>query len=164
MIEDNEMEILEIANEIHEVAKDKGFWDSMDDVIEKMERSGSDLSDTLFNEDEIIQVKKAFVAQKIMLIVTELAESIEADRSSIDADWEKFEYIHDELIEENFNEKVAFKGAFEGAVKDTFEDELADAMIRIFDLCKKMDINIFKHIQYKVNYNKTRDKLHNKEY
>ena len=53
---------------------------------------------------------------------------------------------------------------FEIGVKDTVEDELADATIRIFDLAKKMNINLEKHIEAKHRYNKTRPTMHGKKY
>jgi NTP pyrophosphatase (non-canonical NTP hydrolase) len=49
-------------------------------------------------------------------------------------------------------------------IKDTFEDEIADVFIRLFDLCGYMDIDIEKHIQAKMQYNKTRPYKHDKKY
>lgn len=156
----------ETIEEIHSIAKEKGFWDSMDNVIDKMEAMQGVMpeSDRLFTRSEVIQVKKAFITQKIMLIVTELSEGVESDRKSRMADWDEYQQIIYELKRENYKSEFVFVNAFEGAIKDTFEDEIADAVIRIFDLCKKMGIDIIKHIKYKMEYNKTRDKLHNKEY
>lgn len=157
---------IDTIEEIHDIAREKGFWNSMDSVLEKMKAMKSTLDDSsnMFTEQEIIQVQKAFIAQKIMLIVTELSESIESDRKSRIADWIEYQRIIDELKRDNYKSEFVFVSAFEGAIKDTFEDEIADAIIRIFDLCAKVGIDIIKHIKYKMEYNKTRDKLHGKEY
>jgi len=48
--------------------------------------------------------------------------------------------------------------------KDTFEDEIADAFIRLFDMCGWMKIDIEKQIEWKMNYNKGREKLHGKKF
>jgi len=49
-----------------------------------------------------------------------------------------------------------FKIEFEKHCKDTFEDEIADSIIRLLDLCGKLDIDIEYHIQQKMRYNETR--------
>jgi NTP pyrophosphatase (non-canonical NTP hydrolase) len=49
-----------------------------------------------------------------------------------------------------------FKDSFEFHCKDTFEDEIADSIIRLLDLCRKMNIDIEFHIQQKMRYNETR--------
>ena len=82
----------------------------------------------------------------LMLIVSELAEAMEADRKGRYADLGKY-----------------YKGieySFETYVKDTFEDELADTAIRIFDLCEALGIDIQKHIELKMEYNKSRSYKH----
>ena len=56
------------------------------------------------------------------------------------------------------------KQTFEHHVKDTFEDELADAVIRILDLCGAKGIDIEKHIELKMKYNETRERMHGKKY
>ena len=48
------------------------------------------------------------------------------------------------------------KGVFENTIKDTFEDEMADTVIRILDICGKMKIDIEWHIVKKLEYNKLR--------
>lgn len=151
-------DMLQTANEIHKIASDKGFWDVQDSVLEKMENLEE------FTRNDILQVHKAFISQKLLLIITEISEGVEADRESQYADWGHFNNILDEMKNEGFDPEVSFIKAFEGSIKDTFEDELADSIIRILDLCKKMNIKIFKHIQLKVEFNKTRDKMHGKDY
>lgn len=57
-----------------------------------------------------------------------------------------------------------FEPWFENHVKDTFEDELADTMIRLLDLCGAMDIDLEWHISQKLKYNRTRVLKHDKGY
>lgn len=78
----------------------------------------------------------------IMLVITELAESVEADRKG-----RKFKSIIS--FEHEFNrysalvdETTRFKCAFERYVKDTVEDELADAVIRLLDLAGLRNISL----------------------
>lgn len=155
----------ELSESIHENAKKKGFWTSMEDVLLKMKYAEVQTSGhTVFDKREIKQVKKAFIAQKIMLIVSELGEAIESDRAGRYADWGRFERLYEEFRQDNHSNETCFVWAFEGTIKDTFEDEQADTVIRIFDLLEKLNIDLLKHIIYKMVYNTTRDKLHGKQY
>lgn len=101
------------------------------------------------------QVEKGFydkerqIGTMLMLIVSELSEAMEADRKGRHA-----EDVFSVSTPEEFREKV----------KDTFEDELADAAIRILDLCGHLGIDIEKHIAKKLEYNKSREHMHGKAY
>ena len=53
---------------------------------------------------------------------------------------------------------------FRSTIKDTFEDEIADAVIRLLDLSAGLNIDIEKHIEAKLKYNVSRPKLHGKAY
>lgn len=125
----NKGQIKSLILEIHENAKSKGFYDP----------------GTSEN-----------IGEKLMLIVSEIAEALEADRKgyySICGTLTKaLEYGED------------FKNAFEANVKNTFEDELADAVIRIFDLAGWKKIDLEWHILQKMRYNSTREKMHGKKY
>lgn len=129
------------ANQIHTAAKNKGFWDS--------ERETGTL---------------------LMLCVSELAEALEADRKDKVAnllDFENTECRLNTMMEKSrtkFDKAEPFKQAFEDHVKDTFEDELADTVIRILDLCGARGINLEKHINLKLKYNRTRERMHGKNY
>lgn len=95
----------------------------------------------------------------LMLIVSELGEALEADRCGRYADMKAFESCLDDGASEL--EKIE---AFKMYVKDTLEDEIADTLIRLFDLCGYMGIDIDRHIKYKMWYNSTRPNLHGKAY
>lgn len=99
------------------------------------------------------------VGELLMLVVTELGEAMEAHREGRFARWEDWEngYSHQENLEQK-------KAGFELHIKDKFEDEIADAVIRLLDLSAGLGIDLEKHINAKVQYNKLRERLHNKLY
>lgn len=68
------MKINEIINECHKNAVEHGFWDNEVTIISKLYTKQS------LTAEEIIIVDMAFKTQKIMLIVTELAEAVEGLR------------------------------------------------------------------------------------
>lgn len=90
----------ELSALCHSIAKEKGFWDT-----------------------------KRNVGEALMLIVTEIAEAMEAHRKQDD---------------------------------ENFREELADAFIRLFDLCGGMNIDIEEEISKKSIKNKARPYKHGK--
>ncbi len=120
--------INELSKEVHQNAVDKGWWEDKES----------------FN-----------VAEKLMLIVSEVSEAMEADRKGKRADM--FGYEYDLKLESGKKIKT---NRFEFWIKDTFEDELADVAIRLFDLCDAMKIDLQKHIELKMEYNKNREYKH----
>lgn len=131
------MNILDISKEINKNAHEKGFWDKGVDVPEKL-----------------------------MLIVSEVSEAMEADRIDKRANIKGFnsDMINAQITEsdplDGHFEKTEFNRAFEAAIKNSIEDELADATIRIFDLAYEMGIDLSWHIKHKVRYNANRSKMH----
>jgi len=141
-----------LRDEIHEYAINKGFWN-----------------------------KERETGTLLMLIVSEISETLEADRSEKYCDLMRYyEKRQDEFIFKHKQETDPMfyprsteliltddeieKQTFEHYVKDTFEDELADAVIRILDLCGAKGIDIEKHIELKMKYNATRERMHGKKY
>jgi NTP pyrophosphatase (non-canonical NTP hydrolase) len=120
------MNLEQLQKDIHENAVKKGFWE-----------------------------EPVNIAEKLMLIVTEVAEMCEAHRKG------KRCIVLPELVVDD-NER--FKAYFEHAIKDTFEDEMADAMIRLLDMAKRLDIPIEAHIRAKMRYNSLRPYKHGKLY
>jgi len=102
----------------------------------------------------------------LMQVVEELGEASNADRKgrretrNLDpVTWIKeYEESKDELTRDR---TVEFYDAY---LKDTVESEIADAFIILAGICKHMDIDIGAHIQAKMRYNRTRERLHGKEY
>lgn len=102
------------------------------------------------------------VGELLMLVVSELGEAIDAHRKDMFADKTLLDNHYENASWAD--KKALFKFLFESSVKDTFEDEIADAVIRLLDLCAGLGIDLEWHIRNKVEYNKTREKLHGKKY
>ena len=121
------MTIKELSIIIHNTAINNGFWET-------------------FN-----------LPEKLMLIVSEVSEAMEADREG--------RRMGASILGVNgWTKDGDFKESFLTNVKDTLEDELADACIRIFDLAEKMNIDLEEHIRAKMRYNAMREFKHGKKY
>jgi NTP pyrophosphatase (non-canonical NTP hydrolase) len=134
---ENTYKLNEMARSIYLANKEKGFWD-----------------------------KERNVGEMLMLIVTELAEAMEAHRGRGNL-LNKAKFIDSIEDVESSGYKLTsemFKEYFEQDIKDTFEDEISDALIRIFDLCGGLNIDLDFHVINKLKYNATREKLHGKKY
>lgn len=141
----------ELAREVYKNAVYRGFYDDelkMNDVVR------GDL-------DKSIAFQHFVFGQRIALIHSELSEALEADRKNMFADLEAF----------NNQKQITprtgadpFRDKFEMYIKDTLEDEIADALIRILDLCAARNIDIGTHVRLKMLYNAGRAHKHGKEY
>lgn len=134
------MEIKKLIKKSHEVAKEKGFWES--------ERN---------------------VSEMLMLIVSELAEAQEALRKNHYSDKVMADGLLGDIelhkTDDEFNiMNGPWKAGFENNVKSTFEDEIADVAIRLFDLCGGLGIDLEKHIELKMMYNSMRGYKHGKQF
>jgi NTP pyrophosphatase (non-canonical NTP hydrolase) len=123
-----------LISQAHQVAKDKGFWEG--------ER----------NKPEML-----------MLIVSEVAEALEALRKDHYADKAAVELLSDDFFARG-GTKEEYAEIFRNNVKSSFEDELADVAIRLFDLCGGLDIDLHNYIQLKMSYNSTREHKHGKKF
>ena len=105
------------------------------------------------------------IAEMLMLIVSELSEALEADRCCLRFSQEHKAFL-DGYANETESEKIKPFGSlmFESNIKDTFEDELADAVIRVADLCGYLGIDLEAHIKAKMRYNASRPHKHGKRY
>lgn len=119
----------QLSKECHKYSRTKGFWDGPTNI-----------------------------GEKLMLIVSEVSEALEADRKGRKADLQKFN------AREEDKEEFHFESDFQQTIKDTFEDEIADVFIRLFDLCGGLGIDIERHIELKIKYNQTRPYKHGKKY
>lgn len=150
------MEIKEMSERAHANSTSKGFYELPNGILEKMSTavSGEDEGFMAFSKEEIKAVKDAFICQRLMLITSELAEALEANRKG---------RIAPNLAGMDLDQAhgVPFEKAFENNhVKDSFPDELADATIRIGDLAKWLEIDLDAHVSLKQIYNSKREIMH----
>lgn len=143
-------EITEMIREFHGNAVMKGFYEQPTRILNFYE--SLDTADAK-------AIRNAFIAQRLQLISSEIGEAMEALR--------KDRYANLQEFEKNFygqpdDSPKRFKEDFNASVKDSFEDELADAFIRILDLAGWMNIDLEKHVALKHKYNTGRQYLHGK--
>lgn len=100
--------------------------------------------------------EKKEVGTLLMLAVSELSEALEADR--------KGRKTPDNVVFLLGYPDKMFEDLFERQVKDTFEDEMADTIIRVLDMCGHLGIDIESHVEAKMRYNSTREAKHGKRY
>lgn len=116
----------------------------------------------------------ASISQILLLIVSELTEANEALRKNKFANIDGFRKRMDE-VDFVFNPKIGmtkedqeiklFKEMFELYIKDSFEDEVADALIRIGDMIGGLNLtNMQSHIDLKLKYNSFRKYKHGKAF
>jgi len=126
----------------------------------------NELSKQIYEGNKLrgFDVSKENIGQTLMLIVSELSEALEADRKAKFANMKVFESCMeaDDIKESDMDYYI--KQSFEFNIKDTFQDEIADTLIRLFDLCGGLQIDIEKHIKYKLDYNSKREFKHGKRY
>jgi NTP pyrophosphatase (non-canonical NTP hydrolase) len=144
----------QLRDKIHANSVKHGFYDDEANAFAKACNLDID-AETL---------KHAFFAQKIALIHSELSEALEANRVGKKADMVSLNNAVFELLEENSYGDTEFATLFQTHIKDTVEDELADAIIRILDLCGSTRIDIERHIELKMRYNELREYKHGKKY
>ena len=103
--------------------------------------------------------KERNVGELLMLVVSELGEAMEAHRKG------KFtQPLQLAWFFATLDKSHAIQEVFPDHIKDTFEDEIADAIIRLLDLSAGLGIDIEGHIKAKLEYNKSRPYLHGKKY
>lgn len=95
------------------------------------------------------------------------ADLILSDRNDLDKELEglmvsqRLALIHSEVGEALEAHRM---GNFGLEAKSTFEDELADILIRVFDLAGHMAIDLDKQVEWKYNHNLGRPHKHGKAY
>jgi len=126
-----------LAKEIHENNVSKGFYED-----------------------------KKNIGEMLCLIHSEVSEALEADRNNhyTKNPPNSLKGMADKNYGVSFNDDSVFKEVFSHDVKNTFEDELADVIIRVLDLCAFKGIDIESHIKAKMRYNAMREHKHGKKY
>ena len=101
--------------------------------------------------------------ERLMLVVSECAEALEADRSG---KWvgDLSKVILGDLPLAALTPQSLGEDFYQKYVRGSAEEEIADAMIRLFDIAGIYNINLDWHVQAKMEYNKTRPYKHGKRY
>lgn len=133
--------ITELSKDVSNGNRERGFWDNYEGT------------------KELKGLRQAFISQMLMLIVSELSEALEALRKDNTAT----EY-NVEAIKNWVDNGATFKTEFEQNIKDKFEDEIADAFIRILDLAGGLGIDLGLFVKNKLLYNSLREKKHGKNF
>lgn len=149
------MTLNELRDKIYKNALAKGFYRDYLDILSYIDKAhkdeGSDVASAAME-----RFKHSAFAQRIALIQSEASEALEADRKNRHADLIS---MQEQMQAHGFRTED-----FQRYIKDTVEDEIADTIIRLLDLCGMLDIDIDKHIELKIQYNSSRPYLHGKEY
>ena len=133
------------SKSVHMNAVTKGFWDSDN------------------------------ISEKIMLVVTELSEAVEAMRKIKKDDIKDICKDNSIIVNRLLNTitMVTFgdldtikvvNEEFANTIKDTVGDELADAIIRVMDISEYLGVDIWKHLLMKIAYNSYRPYKHGKTF
>lgn len=115
----NMADLTDIQRSVHKLAKDKGWWDKVNDL-------------------SAIPTENVF--EKLFLIQSEISEAGEELRSG-----------------KGFTEIYQLVGSDK---PEGFPIELADAVIRILDLCEVLGVNLEEALIMKHGYNSTRPHRH----
>lgn len=91
---------------------------------------------------------------RMMLAHSEISEAFEAFRKDHFANPAEFKHLMKGHTPED--SPALFKAYFQDHIKDSMEDELADSIIRLLDLCAYLDVNIEFYIEQKMAYNEMR--------
>jgi NTP pyrophosphatase (non-canonical NTP hydrolase) len=100
--------------------------------------------------------KSGSLGESLMLVVSELSEALEADRKN---KWCIDVVALEDLYKENDHIEI-----YKNVVRGTVEEEIADALLRLFGLAGFYEIDLDWHITAKMEYNKTRPYKCGKKY
>ena len=82
----------------------------------------------------------------LMLVITEIAEAVQADRKNKHADiasFKEYQTYYGSFLPSKETLEIRFREDFEEYIKNTVEDELGDVIIRCLDLCGVKGLNAY---------------------
>ena len=100
---------------------------------------------TIWREKKGFVTESHNIAEKLMLIVTELSEALEEIRNP--RSWQRGNYIY-----------------LKAGKPEGFPMELMDALIRLLDLCAALRIDIASGLDIKMDFNEGRPYMHDKNF
>jgi NTP pyrophosphatase (non-canonical NTP hydrolase) len=135
-----------------------------------MKKSLNELRDEAFAcaEKQGFHERPMNLGERLMLVVSELSEALEADRAG---KWAP-RFVFDNMRRNRvplLDQKPEFYGQYgkydyETFIRGTVEEEIADAIIRLVDIAGIYGIDLDWHVAAKMAYNKTRPYKHGKNY
>lgn len=148
------MNLTEFSKTVHQGNKDKGFYEEHDTIMTAMMEQN-------WPQELVDSYKKAFIDQRLALIMSEASEAVEANRKGNVANISEFQQ---DKQGSPFHAESIFKRAFEENIKDSTEDELSDVLIRVLDLAGYLGMDLQYHVENKLIYNSLRAHKHGKKY
>jgi NTP pyrophosphatase (non-canonical NTP hydrolase) len=103
--------------------------------------------------------KEKNIGEMLALIHSEVSEALEADRKGRYCP--EIPNIEDVANNESMSVLIA---QYHNYIKGTFEEEMADIVIRVMDLCAYKKIDLLHHIKAKMRMNSLREHKHGKKY
>jgi hypothetical protein len=132
-----------LADNIGRHMEKQGFWDDEDELIATIKFACANMAvaeERQAVEDKLIHTARRWKnGEKYSLIITEIAEAVEADR--------KGDVPSDHL--------PGFT---------MFEEEMADVIVRVLDLCRRRKARIGEALAAKLEYNGSRPFRHGKRF
>ena len=104
--------------------------------------------------------KEKNIGEMLCLIHSEVSEALEADRNRLHCKLDKSQ----ENVLMGWTSDVDFQKEYKDKVKGSFEEEMADIVIRVLDMCAYKNINLDFHVKAKMRYNSSRKFMHGKRY
>jgi transcriptional regulator with XRE-family HTH domain len=118
-----------------------------------------------YAEKQGFHKRKMNLGERLMLVVSELSEALEADREGRWCPEGVLGNSEKPIIKiTEFDQATVTKEFYETHIRGTVEEELADAIIRLADIAGIYGIDLDWHVSAKMAYNRTRPYMHGKKY